>query len=148
MTKPVKTALILLLTVYFFSLSASAQENEREIVKSVKTVTGRFVRFVVGDYIHAQIIKSNGKTEYYFLDSYKVQYFLVVNRGKTMTFIYDVVATYPDANGKRPIIERMKSARIGQLTFEKWLKDLEKRYSYEDIKKKYEPLVDKYTKDL
>ncbi len=61
-----------------------------------------------------------------------------------MTFIYEVVEV--SQYGKRIVITRMKSAKTGNLTLEKWWKDLRKKYTEEQIKKKYEPLVDKYTK--
>jgi hypothetical protein len=124
-------------------LSVSAQDNRPEKIKSVKTVRGKFIRFLVGDFIHPETRKSNGKRQNFYLDSYDLQYFLVVNRGKTMTFTYDVVDVPKDS--ERIIITRLKSAKIGNLTFEKWWRDLRKRYTEEQIKKKYDPLVEKYT---
>ena len=142
--KLIKISIFFLLTICLFNLSVSAQGILYEKIKSVKTVRGIFIRFIVGDYIHPEIRKSNGKFQIFLLDGYDLDYFLVVNRGKTMTFIYEVIEA--SQYGKRIVITRMKSARIGNLTLEKWSKDLRKKYTEEQIKKKYDPLVEKYTK--
>lgn len=142
--KVIKISIFFLLINCLFNLSVSARDNQSEKIKSVKTVRGVFIRFVVGDFIHPVIKKSNGKLQNFYLDSYELQYFLVLNRGKTMSFTYEVIDA-PKDDG-RIIIERMKSAKIGNLTFEKWWKDLRKKYTEEKIKQKYEPLVNKYTK--
>ncbi len=143
--KALKILFLFLFTV-FFSLSVFAQNDKPEKIKAIKTITGKFTQFVVGDYIHAIIKKQNGKTRIFFLDSYDIQYFLVLNRGKTMTFTYQIVDSYIQENSGRMIIERMTSARIGQLTFEKWWKDLRKKFSEKQIEKKYSALVEKHTK--
>lgn len=131
----------------FFNLPIFAQKNQPDEIKAVKTITGKFIGFEVGDYYHADIKRSNGKTESYWLGGRGLEYFLAANRNKTMTFTYEVVDTYIHENGGRMVIERLKSARIGNLTFEKWWKDLRKKYTVEQIRKKYEPLVEKYTKN-
>ncbi len=142
--KLLKISLFFSLAICLFNLSVSAQDDQFEKIKSVKTVRGKFIRFLVGDYIHPEIKRSNGELQYFFLDSYDLQYFLVVNRGRKMTFIYEVIEIRED-RGRR-VIERMKSAKIGNLTFEKWWKDLQKKFTEKQIKKMYDPLVDKYTK--
>jgi len=142
-SKKIKISIFFLLTIGLFDLSVSARDDQPEKIKFVKTVSGIFIRFVVGDYIHPVIRKSNGKLQDFFLDGYDLEYFLVGNKGKMMTFIYEVVDV--PQYGKRIVITRMKSARIGNLTLEKWSKDLRKKYTEEQIKKKYDPLVEKYT---
>lgn len=142
-TKILLEVLLVCAITCFFISSVFAQNDQSEKIKSTKTVSGKFIKFIVGDYIHPLIRKSNGRIQKFFLDSYDLQYFLVVNRGKTMTFIYNVVDV-PQYD-KRIIITRMKSAKIGNLKFEKWWKDLRKKYTEQQIKKKYDPLVEKYT---
>ncbi len=142
--KVIKISVFFLLTICLFNLRISAQEGIiYQKIKAVKTVSGKFVRFFVGDFIHIEIKKSNGKFENFFLDGYYLDYFLVANRGKTMTFTYNVVDAL--RYRKRIVITTMKSAKIGNLTFEKWRKDLRKKYTKEQIEKKYDPLVEKYT---
>jgi hypothetical protein len=144
----IKTSIFLLLIIGFLYLPIRAQDDTPEKIKSVKTVTGKFIRFVVGDYVHPEIRKSNGKIESYWLGGgIGLDYFLAVNRGKTMIFTYEVVDTYIEQNGGPMIIERIKSAKIGSLTFEKWWKALKKKYSVNQIEKKYAALVGKYTKN-
>lgn len=124
-----------------------AQNNSSEKIKSIKTVTGKFVRFEWGDYLHADIKKSNGKTKSFWMGGIRcLQCFMAVNQGKTLTFTYEVVDTYIPEGSGRMVTERIKSARIGNLTFEKWWNDLRKKYSVKQIEKKYEVLVNKYTK--
>lgn len=142
----VKIPIFILLGLCLFGLSVSAQENQPDKIKSIKTVRGKFIRFVVGDYIHPEIKKSNGKIESYWLHGFGLEYFLALNQGKTMTFTYEVVDAYIPENGGPMIIERIKSAKIGNLTFEKWWKDLRKKYTTKQIEKKYESLVEKHTK--
>ena len=133
-----------MLTV-FLNLSICAQNDKPEKVKAVKTITGKFTQFVVGDFIHAIVKKRNGKFQDFSLDSYEIQYFLAAKRGKEMTFTYQVVDSYIRENGNRLMIERMTSAKIGRLTFEKWWKDLRKNFSEKQIEKKYKALVEKRT---
>ena len=104
-------------------------------MKAVKTISGKFTKFVVGDFIHAVIKKRNGKTQDFFLDSYDIQYFPAANRGKEMTFTYQVVDAYIQANDGRMIIERITSAKVGRITFEKWWKDLRKKFSEKQMEK-------------
>lgn len=147
-SKIIKISLFFLLTICVFHSPISAQSDEFEKIKATKTIKGKFIKFVVGDYIHLEIKTANGKIRYFSLDSYDLQYFLVVNRGKPMTFTYDVVESLRVENGKRIVIERIKSAKIGNLTFEKWWKNLSKKFSEQQIKKYYDPLVEKYTEYL
>lgn len=141
-------AVLIAASICFFNLAIFAQKNAPDKVKAVKTIKGKFVRFEWGDYLHADIKNSNGKTKSFWMGGVRcLECFMAVNQGKTMIFTYEVVDTYIEQSGGRMIIERIRSARIGNLTFEKWWKDLRKKYSVEQIEKKYGELVNKYTKN-
>ena len=141
-----KIALFLILGICFFNSPIFAQKKGPDKIKAVKTVTGKFVRFEQGDYIHADIKKSNGKTESYWMGGDGLEYFMALNYGKTMVFTYEVVDSYIPESGGRMVIERLKSAKMGSQSSDKWWKDLRKKYTFEQIDKKYADLVQKYTK--
>ena len=141
-----KFALFLLVWICFFNLPTFAQKKAPDKIKAVKTVTGKFVQFEQGDYMHVDIKKSNGKTESYWIGGNGLEYFMALNYGKLMVFTYEIVDTYIPESGGRMVIERLKSAKVGTLTSTQWWKDLKKKYTFEQIDKKYGDLIGKYTK--
>lgn len=146
--KFLQAAVFIAVSICFFNLPSLAQKNKPDKVKAVKTVTGKFVSFEQGDYFHADIKNSKGKTLSFWLGGERcLECFIALNQGKTMTFTYEIVDTYIPESGGRMVIERIKTAKAGSLTFEKWWKDLRKQYSAEQIENKYSSLVDKFTKN-
>jgi hypothetical protein len=139
--------MFLCLSLFVFSFQTFAQKNKKpEKVKAVKTISGKFINFEMGDYVHANIKKTGGKIKSFTIGNYGLDYFLVEYKSKPMSFTYEIVDAYIPEAGGNMTIERLKSAKFGTLTFESWIKQLEKKYTYEQIEKKYEALVDKYTK--
>lgn len=143
-----KIAVFLVFGICFLNFQAVAQKEQGpDKIKAVKTVVGKFIEFEFGDYMHADIKKSNGKTASFWMGgAWGLEYFLALNRGKTMTLTYEVVDTYIRESGGRMTIERLKNAKIGTLTFDKWMKDLKRKYTLKQINNKYQPAVDKFTK--
>ena len=141
-----KFVLFLLLGICIFNLPTFAQKKAPNKIKAVKTVTGKFVQFEQGDYLHVDIKKSNGKTESYWIGGGGLEYFMALNYGKLTVFTYEIVDTYIPESGGRMVIERLKSAKVGTLTSTQWWKDLRKKYTFEQIDKKYAALIGKYTK--
>jgi len=142
-----KTLMLLCLSLFVFSFQTFAQKNKKpEKVKAVKAINGKFVNFEMGDYVYVNIKKTNGKMKSFTIGNYGLDYFLAEFRGKPMSFTYEIVNAYVVEAGGNMTFEKLKSAKFGTLTLERWIKQLEKKYTYEQIEKKYEALVDKYTK--
>ncbi len=139
--------MFLCLSLFVFSFQTFAQKNKKpEKVKAVKIIGGKFVNFEMGDYVHANIKKTDGKIKSFWLGSYKLEYFLAEYKNKPMSFTYEIVNDYIPEAGGNMTFERLKSAKFGTLTFESWIKQLEKKYTSEQIEKNYEGLVNKYSK--
>lgn len=142
-----KILMLLCLGLFVFSFQTFAQKNKKpEKVKAVKIISGKFVNFEMGDYVHANIKKTDGKIKSFWLGSYRLEYFLAEHKEKPMSFTYEIVDTYIPEAYENMLIERLKSAKVGKLTFESWIKQLEKKYTSEQIEKKYEALINKYSK--
>jgi hypothetical protein len=139
--------MFLCLSLVGFSFQTFSQENKKpEKIKAVKTINGKFINFVMGDYVYVKIKKNDGKVKSFTIGDYGLDYFLAEYKGKPMSFTYEIVDTYVTEAGGNVIVERLASAKFGTLTYERWIKQLMKKYTYEQIEKNYEALVNKYTK--
>lgn len=139
--------MFLCLSLFVLNFQTLAQKKIKpEKVKAVKTISGKFVNFEMGDYVHVNIKKTDSKIKSFTIGDYGLDYFLAENRGKPMNFTYEIVDAYVVEAGGNMILERLKSARVGKLTFESWIKQLMKKYTFAQIDKKYEALVGKYSK--
>jgi hypothetical protein len=143
-----KTLMFLCLSLFVFNFQIFAQKKEKpEKVKAVKTINGKFVSFEIGDYTHLSIKKTNGKIKFLWLgNSWGLDYFLAEYKGKPMSFTYEIVDTFIPEAGKNDTIERLESAKVGKLSFESWIKQLKRKYTFKQIEKRYQSLVDKYSK--
>lgn len=139
-----KILMFLCLSLFVFNFQTFAQKKIKS--EKIKTVSGKFINFVMGDYIHANIKRTNGKIKSFWLGGWRLEYFLAEYKGKQMIFTYEIVDTFIPEAGENNTIERLKSAKVGTLTFENWIKQLEKKYTSAQIEKKYNALVDKYSK--
>lgn len=138
--------MFLCLSLFVFSFQTFAQKNKNpEKVKAVKTIGGKFVNFEMGDYVHANIKKTDGKIKSFTIGNYGLDYFLAEYKDKPMSFTYEIVDAYVPEAGGNMTFERLKSAKVGALPFESWIKQLKKKYTFEQIEKKYEALVNKYS---
>jgi len=117
------------------------QRQQVDKVKETKTLRGRFVGFEIGDYTHAVIRKGDGKRTSFFINQPGMDYFLASHKGQSLELTYQVVDTYiPEAGGVETI-ERLVSARAGNVTYREWWKKVKASASMRQIERRYDPLV-------
>lgn len=121
--------------------------DKKEVVKSTHTIKGRVIGFEVGDYVHAIIKDAKGKERSFFIRATGLDYYLALNAKKNGTFTYQVVDCYIEEAGARMTIERISIAKIGKVSSTSWWKSASKKASMEAIAAKYQPMVDKLTKN-
>lgn len=126
------------------ALGQQTKKTPKDKVRAIKTVTGTTVGFQTGDYQHVQIRKSNGKRQSFFLGKPGLDYFLALNKARSVVFRYQIVDSYIPESGGVMRIERLVSARVGSQAFEQWWRELKQKYSIDEIDKRYGPLVEKY----
>ena len=133
-----------LLLILFVSSLAVAQKKSDEKIISTKTVQGRTIGFQMGDYQHVDIRRTNGTRKSFFVFKGGIDYFLAVHKNSLVTYTYEVADVNIPENGGRTRVERITSAKIGNMTFEKWWKKETASSSVEELDKKYGPIVAKY----
>lgn len=147
-----KLLIALVLVICFAPLASdgivfSQEHKAADKVRAVKTIEGTLTDFQMGDYLHANFKTPKGKRVSLFVMKPGMEYFLALNRGKRMTIKYEVVDTrIPEAGGVTKI-ERIASAKAGNLTYEAWWKATKAKYPGEASHAKYGSLVEKYTKN-
>ncbi len=124
----------------------SQERKGADKVRAVKTIEGTLTDFEMGDYLHANFKTTKGKRVSLFVMKPGMEYFLAVNKGKRLTLKYEVVDTHiPEAGGMTKI-ERLASAKAGNVSYETWWKATKAKYPGEASHAKYGSLVEKYTK--
>ncbi len=149
--KPKAATLILGLALMSQPLALSGQTKPqtkvpKDVVLRTWKVTGNFVGFEAGDYVHALIKPKKGEEISTFINGYGLDYFLAVNANKTGEFTIQTVKTYVQEEGGVIEIDRVISAKFGKTDFATWWKSTRKSMSTAQIEKKYDPLVQKLTK--
>ena len=128
--------------------AAFAQEKQqKDVIKSTHTLTGKVTSFEVGDYEHVTIVDSKGKSHSYFVGAAGLDYYCALNAKKTGTFTYQVVDTFIPEAGGRQTIEQLSNAKVGKVDYKTWWAAEKKKMSFEKLEAKYRPLVDKLTKN-
>jgi len=113
-----------------------------ETIRETKSLTGEFIGFEAGDYLHAVIRQPDGKTESFFLDR-GMEIFLVDHKNQPLELAYQVVdADIPEAGGVMTI-ERLSSIRAGDQTFADWWKTAEP--SFGKLLDEYQPRIEQAT---
>lgn len=135
--------LLLLLIVCLFGLTLGFAQDKTEKVKATKTITGKFVGFESGDYLHAVIKDSKGEEVDFFIGGLGLDFFLATHANKTGTFTYQEVEVYMEEAGGRITIARLSKAKVGMETASGWWAAQRKKMSVDAINKKYQPAVDK-----
>jgi hypothetical protein len=123
---------------------AFAQKKRADKVISVQTVDGRTIGFQMGDYQHVEIRRTNGRRKSFFIFKGGLDYFLAVNKNSPVTYTYEVADVNIPESGGITRVERLVSAKVGNLRFETWWKRVRANSSVEELDKKYGPLVAKY----
>lgn len=157
--KTISTALILLGLLAGCSAPATDSEPEQaapvatseaepepspETIRETKTLTGTFVGFEAGDYLHAMIRQPDGKTASFFLDR-GMEIFLVDHQDQPLELTYQVVDTnIPEAGGVMTI-ERLSAIRAGDQTLADWWKTAEP--SFGKLLDEYQPRIEEATLD-
>jgi hypothetical protein len=141
------TALILSLLLTQPALQDTKPVDKREIIKATHILKGKFVGFEVGDYVHAIVKDSKGKERSFFIGEPGLDFYLALNAKKNGSFTYQVVDAYIEEAGGRMVIERMSLAKVGRTSSYAWWKSTTKKSNLDAINKKYQPLVDKLTRN-
>ncbi len=125
---------------------AKAQEQKHsDRVKSTHTLRGSFVEFEMGDYLHAEFRKVNGKRVSFFVGGNEsLRYFLAAHKGKRIYFTYQVVETFiPEAGGVDKI-ERVVAATIGAETDTDWWRRMRRSTNLQKLRARYERVVERH----
>ncbi|HKV11218.1 MAG TPA: hypothetical protein VJ725_23960 [Thermoanaerobaculia bacterium] len=113
-----------------------------ETVRETKTLTGEFIGFEAGDYLHAVIRQPDGSTASFFLER-GMEIFLVDHQNQPLEFTYQVVDTdIPEAGGITTI-ERLHAIKAGDQTFADWWKTAEPNFG--KLLDEYQPRIEKAT---
>ncbi|MFP5284569.1 MAG: hypothetical protein ACLGI9_02415 [Thermoanaerobaculia bacterium] len=111
-------------------------------IRETKSLTGTFLGFEAGDYLHAVIRQPDGKTASFFLER-GMELFLVDHRNEPLELTYQVVDTdVPEAGGVTTI-ERLSAIRAGDQTFADWWKTAEPRF--DELLNEYQPRIEEAT---
>lgn len=121
--------------------SAEAQPAP-ETIRETKSLTGEFIGFEAGDYLHAVIRQPDGKTASFFLER-GMELFLVDHQNQPLELTVQVVDTdIPEAGGVTTI-ERLSAIRAGDQTFAEWWKTAEP--SFGTLLDEYQPRIEEAT---
>ena len=113
-----------------------------ETIRETKSLTGEFIGFEAGDYLHAVIRQADGNTSSFFLER-GMELFLVDHRNQPLELTYQVVDTdIPEAGGITTI-ERLSAIRAGDQTFADWWKTAEP--SFGKLLDEYQPRIEQAT---
>ena len=125
---------------------AGDQRVEPAQVLAVRHVTGTFIGFTVGDYYHAGI-RPEGQAPQRFFVPVGLRYFLASRKGQVVRATYHVVRTHvPEAGGKL-VIEQLVDVAAGRDEFAPWWRKETSRASMQELRKRFEPLVEAATID-
>jgi len=124
--------------------SPNPAEQTPDKVLETKSLTGTFVGFESGDYLHAVIRQQDGKSASFFLER-GMEIFLVDHKDQPLELTFQVVETdIPEAGGATTI-ERLSAVRAGDQTFADWWKTAEP--SFGKLLDKYQTRIDEATLD-
>ena len=116
-------------------------DNQKDIIKASRWLRGTVVGFETGDYLHAIVKDSKGEERSFFIGGAGTDFFLAVHKGKKLVINYQVVSSYIPEAGGRQEIERINSAKFGTLESGAWWKAQRKKHSWEELDKRYSPLI-------
>lgn len=124
--------------------SAPAEQSDPapETVRETKTLTGEFIGFEAGDYLHAVIRQPDGSTASFFLER-GMELFLVDHQNQPLELTYQVVDTEIPEAGGTTTIERLHAIKAGDQTFADWWKTAEPNFG--KLLDEYQPRIEKAT---
>ncbi|HEV7667307.1 MAG TPA: hypothetical protein VGS22_02205 [Thermoanaerobaculia bacterium] len=122
--------------------SSLSVEPAPDKVRETKRLSGTFVGFEAGDYLHAVIAKPDGKRESFFLER-GMEIFLVDHAKQPLELEVQTVDTdVPEAGGVITI-ERLHAIRAGGVTFADWWTTAEP--SFGKLLDEYQARIEKAT---
>lgn len=110
------------MTAYMLTMLAAfagAEKHPDKLVET-KTMTGHLIGFQQGDYLHALIKTSEGRTEDFFLNGEEC--FLALNKNEKITVRYDVVSRYFSEGGGYYPAQIMRSLQAKGQDYRAWQK--------------------------
>ena len=111
-------------------------------VKATKNLSGKFIGFEAGDYLHAVFAKADGQRESFFLER-GMEIFLVDHAKDQLELEVQTVETdIPEAGGVIEI-DRLHGIRAGGESFEVWWKSAEP--SFGKLLDEYQERIEKAT---
>lgn len=113
-----------------------------DTVKATKSLTGRFVGFEAGDYLHGVFSGPEGERVSFFLER-GTEIFLVDHAGELLDLEVQTVETEIPEAGGRIEIERVHDIRAGEVSFADWWKTAEP--SFGKLLDEYQPRIEKAT---
>jgi hypothetical protein len=133
-----------LIFVFIAPLALSQKKSKAEKVISVKAIQGRTIGFQMGDYQHVDIRVKGGRHKSFFIFKAGLSYFLALHKNNQITYTYEVADVKIPENGGLTRVERLVNAKVGDLKFDSWWKDVSSKSTLEQLDDKYGPLVRKY----
>lgn len=122
--------------------SALEPEPAAEKVKATKSLSGTFVGFEAGDYLHGVFARPNGEKESFFLER-GMEIFLVDHAKESLELEVQTVETdIPEAGGITEI-DRLHAIRAGNVSFADWWKAAEPKFG--QLLDEYQPRIEKAT---
>ena len=122
--------------------SALEPESAPETVKATKSLSGQFVGFEAGDYLHAVFARPDGEKESFFLER-GMEIFLIDHATEPMELeVQTVEADIPEAGGIIEI-DRIHAIRAGNVSFADWWKTAEP--SFGKLLDEYQARIEKAT---
>jgi hypothetical protein len=111
-------------------------------VKATRSLSGKFVGFEAGDYLHAVFAKGDGQEESFFLER-GMEIFLVDHAKEPLELEVQTVETdIPEAGGITEI-DRLHAVRAGGVSFADWWKSAEPNFG--KLLDEYQTRIDKAT---
>jgi hypothetical protein len=121
---------------------ASEPATAPDKVKATKSLSGKFVGFEAGDYLHAVFAKTDGQKESFFLER-GMEIFLVDHAKEPLEMEVQTVETdIPEAGGITEI-DRLHAIRAGGVSFADWWKTGEPNFG--KLLDEYQARIDKAT---
>ncbi len=107
--------------------SAAEPESPPDKVKATKSLSGRFVGFEAGDYLHGVFTQADGERVSFFLER-GMEIFLLDHAKESLELEVQTLDTnIPEAGGIIEI-ERLHAIRAGGLSFADWWKTAEPNF--------------------
>jgi len=142
--KKLSLVIVSLIFVFVAPAALSQKKSKAEKVISVKTIQGRTIGFQMADYQHVDIRAKGGRHKSFFIFKPGLSYFLALHKNNQLTYTYEVADVKIPESGGITRVERLANAKLGDLKFDSWWKDVSSKFTLEQLDNKYGPLVRKY----